>query len=71
MFYRHKRGYKKASPDKVKAIRDFKQPSSLFELRSFIGLAIYYRCFIKDFAAIARPLTNLLKGEGGKYSSIL
>lgn len=56
------------SSDKVKVIRDFKQPSNLFELRSALGLAGYYSCFIKDFAAIARHLTSLLKGEGGKVS---
>ncbi|KAH8238642.1 hypothetical protein KR026_007643, partial [Drosophila bipectinata] len=43
-------------------------PSNNDELRSFLGLASYYRCFIKDFATIARPLTNILKGEAGRVS---
>lgn len=38
-------------------------------IRSFLGLASYYRCFIKDFASIARPLTDLLKGENRKTSA--
>lgn len=58
----------RTSPDKVKSIQDFRQPSTLFEVRSFLGLASYYRCFIKGFAQIARPITNILKGENGKVS---
>jgi len=58
----------KTSQDKVQAIKDFKQPSNLFELRSFLGLASYYRCFIKDFASIARTLMNILKGDSGRVS---
>lgn len=36
--------------------------------RYFLGLANYYRVFIKDFAAIARPITDILKGENGSLS---
>jgi len=54
------------SPEKVKAMKQFPVPKTLFELISFLRLASYYRCFIKDFATIARPLTNILKGENGK-----
>lgn len=38
------------------------------ELRSFLGLASYYRKFIKDFAKITKPLTIHLKGELGMVS---
>ena len=40
------------------------------ELRSFLGLANFYRRFIKDYAKIAAPLTDLLKGDSKlKWSS--
>lgn len=54
------------SPTKTDTIRNFIQPSTLFGVRSFLGLASQYRCFIKDFASLARPLTDILRGEYGK-----
>ena len=47
--------------DKVLAVKNFPQPKSVDNVRSFIGLAGYYRPFIKDFAKIASPLNKLLK----------
>src|SRR5262249_53936870 len=47
-------------PHKVDAIRTWPPPANVHELRSFLGLANYYRKFIKDFSRIAAPLTNLL-----------
>jgi len=55
-------------PEKVKAIQEFPEPKTVFEVRSFLGLASYYRCFIKDFASIAKPISDILKGENGSVS---
>ena len=52
-----------ALDDKVKAMMDYKRPTSLRELRGFLGLMSYYRKFIKDFASIAAPLTDLTRQE--------
>ncbi|CAI5685570.1 unnamed protein product [Oreochromis niloticus] len=49
---------------KVAAVRDWPTPSNVKELRSFLGLASYYRQFIKGFATIASPLHRLTdKGQ--------
>ena len=48
---------------KVVAIRDWPTPTKVTELRSFLGLANYYRRFIMGYSKIACPLTNLLKKE--------
>ncbi|CAG8657620.1 2126_t:CDS:2, partial [Cetraspora pellucida] len=46
---------------KVEKVRNFPIPQSLHELRGFLGLASYYRKFIPNFAAVARPLHLLLR----------
>ncbi|XP_073030711.1 uncharacterized protein [Primulina eburnea] len=46
-------------PKKVEAIKDWPQPKTVTELRSFLGLAGYYRKFVERFSSIAIPLTKL------------
>ena len=50
-------------PEKVEAVSNWQQPSNVSEIRSFLGLAGYYRRFIEGFSRIARPMTELLKKE--------
>jgi hypothetical protein len=54
-------------PSKVQEVMDWKPPTSLHQIRSFLGLAGYYRRFIPDFSKIAKPMTELLR-KGVKFS---
>ena len=48
-------------PTKVQEVMDWKAPTSVHEVQSFLGLAGYYRRFILDFSKIAKPMTRLLQ----------
>lgn len=50
-------------PYKIKAVQAWPTPSTLTDVRAFLGFANFYRRFIKGYAAIALPLTNLLRGK--------
>ena len=53
-------------PDKIKSIIDWLVPKDVTDVRSFLGIAGYYRKFIEGFSKIANPITSLQKN--GKKS---
>ena len=46
-------------PSKVSAILKWPNLTNVKQVRAFLGLGNFYRCFIKDYAIIARPLMDL------------
>ena len=51
----------KVDPAKIEAVMSWERPKTPTEVRSFLGLAGYYRRFVKDFSKIATPLTKLTR----------
>lgn len=58
-----KKGTIKPSPHKIAAVKKFKKPTSQKEIQQFLGLTGYFRKFIKDYAVVSRPLSDLLRNE--------
>jgi hypothetical protein len=55
-------------PSKVRDVLNWSPPKNVPEIRSFLGLAVYYRRFIEGFSKIVKPLTTLLeKGKEFKW----
>ena len=50
-------------PEKVTPVREWKRPKDVNQIRSFLGLAGYYRRFIKNFSILAAPMTRLTKKD--------
>jgi hypothetical protein len=53
-------------PNKVQEVMNWKPPTTVHQIRSFLRLVSYYRRFILDFSRIAKPMTKLLK-KGAKF----
>ncbi|CAN4096853.1 unnamed protein product [Withania somnifera] len=53
----------KVDPTKIRAIRDWPRPTTVFEIHSFVGLAGYYQHFVEGFSSIIAPLTKLTRKD--------
>ncbi len=53
----------KMEEEKIKAVLDWPTPKSVKDIQKFLGLANYYRQFIKDFTQIARLLHELMRKD--------
>jgi hypothetical protein len=52
-----------ASPDKVKAVRNYPTPTNVKDVRAFLGLASFYRRLVPEFAKLSKHLTILIKKD--------
>ncbi|KAL0413690.1 UNVERIFIED_CONTAM: putative mitochondrial protein [Sesamum radiatum] len=60
----------RANPSKLRAIADWPTPHSITALRGFLGLTGFYRRFVRHYASIAAPLTDLLKQKSFHWTSV-
>jgi hypothetical protein len=56
-------------PKKIEAVKAWPLPQNITQLRGFLGLAGYYRRFVKNFGLICRPLHDLLKKDSFKWTN--
>lgn len=57
--------------EKVQTVQNWPYPTTIKEVRGFLGLTGYYRQFIKQYGTIATPLTALLKKNGFEWNSVV
>ncbi|XP_021755397.1 uncharacterized protein LOC110720651 [Chenopodium quinoa] len=54
---------KKKDGTKIEAVKSWPMPKTVSDIRNFLGLADYYRRFVKDFSKIAKPMTTVMKKD--------
>ena len=57
------KGVTRMDPVKIKGVQNWPKPTTVTEVRAFIGFCNYYRIFIKNFAGCVKPLVNLTKKD--------
>ena len=57
-----------ADPEKIKAVTEWPQPTTVTEVKSFLSFVSYYRRFIPNFSKVAKPLNKLLQNLEGTPS---
>lgn len=55
-------------PEKVRAIVEYPTPKSIKDIRRLLGMAGWYRRFLRDFASVAAPISNMLKKSKSKFA---
>ncbi|GBM19604.1 Retrovirus-related Pol polyprotein from transposon 17.6 [Araneus ventricosus] len=60
-------GKMRLSLDKATAVQNFREPKSIKQVQSFLGLTVYFRKFIQNYAIIAKAWSNLLRDNTEFY----
>lgn len=57
-----------SDPERIKPVLEYPSPKSVREVRRLMGMAGWYRRFIKDYATITAPITETIKGKNRKFT---